>query len=94
MNDSDSSETCNGIESVALVSADILLGIDEVGNEGSGVNLLIVGETEDISLGLAVDVLVDINIEGNVVVNETVTLPVDHMRCLVSLFFTQHHVLQ
>lgn len=79
MNGMINSEAGDGAEGVAGVSANILSGIDEVRNEGPGVYFLVVGEAEDVGLGLAVDVVVDIDGVGNVVVDEAVTLPVHHV---------------
>lgn len=88
------SEAGDGAEGVAGVPAYILKGVEEFGDEGPGVELLVVGEAEDVGLGLAVDVIIDVDGVGDVVVDETVTLPVDDVRVLVGLLLTQHHVLE
>lgn len=89
-----SSQAGDGAEGVAGVSAYVLLGVEEVGNEGGGIEFLVVGEAEDVGLGLAIDIVVDVDGVGDVVVDEAVALPVDHVRVLVGLLLAQHHVLE
>lgn len=70
------------------------MGGEEIWDEGSGVELFVVGEAKDESFGPAVDVFVDIDGVGVVVVDEVVSLAVDHLVVFVGFFLPQHHVLQ
>jgi len=67
---------------------------EETWDEGPGVELFVVGEAKNESFGPAVDVLVDVDGVGVVVVDEVVSLAVDHLVAFVSFFLPQHHVLQ
>lgn len=77
-----------------MVEAHFLDGLDEVGQERPGVELLGVGEPEDVGFVASEDVVVDVDGVVEVVVDEAVALPVDHLVVLVGLLLAQHHVLQ
>lgn len=77
-----------------MVEAHFLDGLDEVGQERPGVELLGVGEPEDVGFVASEDVVVDVDGVVEVVVDEVVALPVDDLVVLVGLLLAQHHVLQ
>ena len=89
-----SSQLGDAAESEPCILSHILIGVKEMGNECSWVELFIVGETENECFGPAVDVIVDIDSVWVVVVYEVVTLTVDHLVVLGCLLLTQHHVLE
>lgn len=81
-------------EGVARILPDIFVGGDEIGDERTGVYFLLVGETENKGLRLSVDVVVNINCIGKIVVDEAVALTIDDTIVLISLLLTQHNVLK
>lgn len=85
---------CDILEFVLGVLPDVLLDLDEGGDEGASVDPLGVGEPQDVGLFLPVEAVVDVDGVVDAVDDEVDAFPLGDVELGVGLLLAQLHVLQ
>ena len=85
---------CDAPQWIMFVCSHILLNLNPAWNQRQGVLSFSIVKSQDVNFFLPLDVVVDIDWEGNILLDEDTSLAVDDFEVWISSFLSEHNILK